>query len=101
MVGDRHRLNRGRPGIQPAHEDPVELHTKRVVGGDVSSDCRLEALSLHAWGRGNGFAAFGLMEALTYLPASWADRAAVLASYQKLMKGLSAQQAPDGMAGYS
>ena len=51
----------------------------------------------HAWGRGNGFAAFGLMEALTYLPASWADRAAVLASYQKLMKGLSAQQAPDGM----
>jgi rhamnogalacturonyl hydrolase YesR len=51
----------------------------------------------HAWGRGNGFAAFGLMEALTYLPAEWSDRASVLKSYQALMKGLVAQQAPDGM----
>ena len=51
----------------------------------------------HAWGRGNGFAAFGLMEALTYLPANAAGRARVLQSYQALMKGLVAQQAPDGM----
>ncbi len=51
----------------------------------------------HAWGRGNGFAAFGLMEALTYLPASSPDRSRVLQSYQSLMKGLIAQQAPDGM----
>ena len=28
----------------------------------------------HAWGRGNGFAAFGLMEALTHLPDSWPAR---------------------------
>ena len=28
----------------------------------------------HAWGRGNGFAAFGLMEALTHLPESWPAR---------------------------
>ena len=51
----------------------------------------------HAWGRGNGFAAFGLMEALTYLPAASPDRARILQSYQSLMKGLIAQQAPDGM----
>jgi hypothetical protein len=51
----------------------------------------------HAWGRGNGFAAFGLMEALTYLPADWPDRARVLASFRTLMKALVAHQAPDGM----
>ena len=51
----------------------------------------------HAWGRGNGFAAFGLMEALTYLPAASPDRPRVLQSYQALMKGLMGQQAPDGM----
>ena len=51
----------------------------------------------HAWGRGNGFAAFGLMEALTYLPAASPDRARVLQSYQSLMKGLIGHQAPDGM----
>ncbi len=51
----------------------------------------------HAWGRGNGFAAFGLMEALTYLPAASPDRTRILQSYQALMKGLIAQQAPDGM----
>jgi rhamnogalacturonyl hydrolase YesR len=51
----------------------------------------------HAWGRGNGFAAFGLMEALTHLPASWPDRPRVLQSYQALMKGLIAYQAADGM----
>lgn len=51
----------------------------------------------HAWGRGNGFAAFGLIEALTRLPNTWADRAPVFQSYQALMKGLVAQQAPDGL----
>ena len=51
----------------------------------------------HPWGRGNGFAAFGLMDALTYLPAPWPERARVLQSYQAQMKGLAAQQAADGM----
>lgn len=50
----------------------------------------------HAWGRGNGFAAFGLMEALTHLPASWPERAQVLDSYRRLMNGLRRQQAWDG-----
>ena len=51
----------------------------------------------HAWGRGNGFAAFGLMEALTHLPAAWPERGVVLRSYQALVRALGPQQAPDGM----
>jgi rhamnogalacturonyl hydrolase YesR len=51
----------------------------------------------HAWGRGNGFAAFGLMEALTHLPQSWPARPQVLESFRRLMDGMRRQQAPDGM----
>ena len=50
-----------------------------------------------AWGRGNGFAAFGLMETLTAMPAGHPSRAAVLGIFQKQMKGLVSWQAPDGM----
>ncbi len=50
-----------------------------------------------AWGRGNGFAAFGLMETLTAMPAAHPSRAALLAIFAKQMKGLAAWQAPDGM----
>jgi unsaturated rhamnogalacturonyl hydrolase len=49
-----------------------------------------------AWGRGNGFAAFGLVEALTALPADHPSRAALLAIFAKQMKGLAMWQAPDG-----
>jgi unsaturated rhamnogalacturonyl hydrolase len=50
----------------------------------------------HAWGRGNGFAAFGLMEALTHLPESWPARPQVLASFRRLMNGMRRHQAADG-----
>ncbi|MCC6990000.1 MAG: glycoside hydrolase family 88 protein [Acidobacteria bacterium] len=50
----------------------------------------------HAWGRGNGFAAFGLMEALTHLPETWAARPQVLDSFRRLMDGMRRHQAPDG-----
>jgi unsaturated rhamnogalacturonyl hydrolase len=50
-----------------------------------------------AWGRGNGFAAFGLMETLTAMPAGHPSRAALLAIFAKQMRGLAAWQAPDGM----
>ena len=50
----------------------------------------------HAWGRGNGFAALGLTEALTYLPASWSERDAVLASYRRQMNALLPLQTDDG-----
>jgi rhamnogalacturonyl hydrolase YesR len=51
----------------------------------------------HAWGRGNGFAAFGLMEALTHLPAAWPGRGTALRSFQALARGLLPHQAADGM----
>ena len=50
----------------------------------------------HAWGRGNGFAAYGFAEALTYLPESWPARARVVDSFRRLMNGLRRHQAPDG-----
>jgi len=50
-----------------------------------------------AWGRGNGFAAMGLTEALTAIPASHPQRAAILAIYRRQMAAAKAHQAPDGM----
>lgn len=49
------------------------------------------------WGRGNGFAALGLMEALTAVPLAHPLRGRILAIYQRQMKGLVPLQAPDGM----
>jgi unsaturated rhamnogalacturonyl hydrolase len=64
---------------------------------------RADGIFIHAgnapvtWGRGNGFAALGLMETLTALPATHPARANVLAIYRRLIVGLGAMQAPDGM----
>jgi unsaturated rhamnogalacturonyl hydrolase len=49
------------------------------------------------WGRGNGFAALGLTEALTSLPAAHPARASVLEIYRRHMNGMRGMQAPDGM----
>ena len=56
--------------------------------------CRLAA---YYWGRGNGFAAIGLAESLTYLPESHAQRPAVLAMYRRLMESLRRLQHPSGL----
>jgi rhamnogalacturonyl hydrolase YesR len=50
-----------------------------------------------AWGRGNGFAALGLTEALMRLPSAHPARATLLEIYRKQMAAVLAQQAPDGM----
>ena len=50
-----------------------------------------------AWGRGNGFAALGLMEALTSLPSAHPSRARVLEIFRRQMIGMKGMQAPDGM----
>ena len=49
------------------------------------------------WGRGNGFAAMGLTETLTYLPEDFPGREAVLAMYRNLLDGLVGTQNPSGM----
>jgi rhamnogalacturonyl hydrolase YesR len=50
----------------------------------------------HAWGRGNGFAAWGLVEALTHLPENWPDRTRVLDIYRRQMRALLKHQSDDG-----
>ena len=49
-----------------------------------------------AWGRGNGFAAFGLIEVLTALPERHPLRAQLLDVYRRLMAAARNQQSPDG-----
>ncbi|MGE0042457.1 MAG: glycoside hydrolase family 88 protein, partial [Vicinamibacterales bacterium] len=50
----------------------------------------------HTWGRGNGFAAFGLMEALTWMPADWPARERIHAIYRRHMAAMALRQAADG-----
>jgi len=50
-----------------------------------------------AWGRGNGFAAFGLMETLTVMPARHPSRTRLLEILRRQMIAAKAQQSPDGM----
>lgn len=50
----------------------------------------------HAWGRGNGFAALGLVEALTHLSERWPDRRRVLDIYRHQMRSLARHQSDDG-----
>lgn len=49
------------------------------------------------WGRGNGFAALGFAETLTYLPADHRDRAALLAIHQRHLDALHPYQDASGL----
>ena len=49
-----------------------------------------------AWGRGNGFAALALADALTALPVDHPARERLLAIYRRQMNALAGAQAPDG-----
>ena len=49
------------------------------------------------WGRGNGFAAMGLAETLTYLPEDHPGRPEVLVMYRRLMESLRRLQHPSGL----
>ena len=55
--------------------------------------CRSAA---YYWGRGNGFAAMGLAESLTYLPEDHAQRPAISAMFGRLMESLRRLQHPSG-----
>jgi unsaturated rhamnogalacturonyl hydrolase len=49
-----------------------------------------------AWGRGNGFAALGLTEALTTIRADDPERPRLLEIFRRHMNAVRSQQAPDG-----
>lgn len=53
--------------------------------------------SPYFWGRGNAFAALGLAEMLTYLPADHAARGDLLARHVKHLTALRGFQDPSGM----
>ena len=85
-VGDGHLLDlAGRQLIDYASRlqrpDGVFLH---AVDGPV------------AWGRSNGFAALGLMEALSAMPPAQPPRAELLSIYRRQMAAMKTNQAPDG-----
>ncbi len=49
------------------------------------------------WGRGNGFAAMGLSEALAHIPQDHDKRPAILGMYGRLMQSLGRLQHPSGL----
>jgi len=82
-------------------------------GGDLDAAARLliayarrlqraDGIFVHAtdgpfaWGRGNGFAAFGLIEVLSALPDKHESRASLLDIYRRQMSAVQAMQSPDG-----
>ena len=78
----------------------VDLLARFLLDGKIQQDnglfwhCRSAPFY---WGRGNGFAAMGLAETLSYLPERHANRPAVLAMYRKLMESLRGSQRQSGL----
>ncbi len=71
-----------------------------ITGGNIQQESGLFWHCRPAyfyWSRGNGFAAMGLTETLTYLPENYPGRDTVAAMYRKLMDGLVKIQDPSGM----
>ena len=86
------------------HDRAHDLDTvARLLTGYAARLQRSDGLFNHAvdgpaaWGRGNGFAALGLIEALTALPPQHPSRPAILEIYRRHMAAIKAQQSPDGM----
>jgi unsaturated rhamnogalacturonyl hydrolase len=50
----------------------------------------------HAWGRGNGFAALGLVEGLAQVPEGWPGRREILDAYRRQMRAFVRHQSGDG-----
>jgi unsaturated rhamnogalacturonyl hydrolase len=96
-----------RAGRRPGREHDLDTAARRLVAYAARLQ-RADGVFIHAvdgpfaWGRGNGFAALGLAEALealepTALPVPHPARAQLLDIFTRHMAGLKAQQAPDGM----
>ena len=78
----------------------LDLLTRFLLDGGTQQENGLFWHSRSApyfWGRGNGFAAMGLAETLSYLPQDHAAWEPVLNMYLTLMDALRRQQQPSGM----
>jgi rhamnogalacturonyl hydrolase YesR len=90
-----------RTGKMPGREQDLDRLANRLTayGGRLQRD---DGVFIHftvgrqPWGRGNGFAALGLMEGLTAIPPAHPLREKLLTIYRRQMKGLVPLQAPDG-----
>jgi rhamnogalacturonyl hydrolase YesR len=75
----------------------------RLLTGYVQRLQRPDGIFIHAtdgpfaWGRGNGFAALGMVEFLSAAPQGHPSRESILAAYRRQMQALVGQQSPDGM----
>jgi rhamnogalacturonyl hydrolase YesR len=85
----------------PQHAGDLDAAAKLVIDYAARLQ-RSDGLFVHAsdapaaWGRGNGFAALGVVETLTALPERHDARARVLEIYRSHMTALRRMQAPDG-----
>ena len=90
-----------RVGKQPDHRDALDAAAQLLIDYAARLQ-RSDGIFIHAtdgpfaWGRGNGFAALGLIEALTALPENHPRRALLLTIYRRHMTALKDQQSPDG-----
>jgi rhamnogalacturonyl hydrolase YesR len=90
-----------RSGRRPDHTSDLDASARLLVDYAARLQ-RGDGLFNHAsdgpaaWGRGNGFAALGLMEALTVMPETHPARAKLLEIFRRQMSAVRTQQAPDG-----
>ena len=90
----------GRACILTGESRHVNVLAKFLLEGNIQQDSGLFWHCRSApfyWGRGNGFAAMGLTETLTYLPDDHAARGDVLDMYGQLLDALIDLQRPSGM----
>lgn len=91
-----------RAGALPARRGDID-RAGQLVAAYAARLQRADGLFNHAidgpfaWGRGNGFAALGLIEILTAMQASDPARPALLAIFRRQMAAAKLHQAPDGM----
>ncbi len=91
-----------RTGKMPGRERDLDRLADRLTAYAVRLQ-REDGIFIHftdgrqPWGRGNGFAALGLMEGLSAIPQAHPLRERILTIYQRQMQGLVPLQAPDGM----
>ena len=90
-----------RVGSLPDHRDALDAMTQLLIDYAARLQ-RPDGVFIHAtdgpfaWGRGNGFAAFGLTEALAVLPDGHPARAQLLGIYRRQMAAVRRHQSPDG-----
>lgn len=90
-----------RSGARAGHENDLERAASLLIAYAATLQ-RPDGLFNHAvdgpvaWGRGNGFAAFGLVETLSRLPTNHPQRGRLLDIYRRQMEGVRTQQSPDG-----